>query len=211
MTFEDDEIYRKHRSDLVHYASSLVVPDRAEDVLSTVLVRVLDGGGIARLDDPRPYLFRAVLNKARSVLQVRFRRVFLAVVLDSPRPPDLDPLPSSDIPHLAPKPSRPRWQPVAGFVIGVLVFIVLSQWHCWWDRLRIQILLGPRLRPQCRRRQPPHRLTVLSRSRLTLHGPLQQCSKMVRTCSLGGGSLILHSPSSERGKGIPRVSRCVRA
>lgn len=87
--FEDDEIYRKHRTDLIHYASSLVGPDRAEDVLSTVMVKVLDGGGLARLDDPRPYLFRAVLNQARSVLR-RSRKPALPPSAVEMAQPDVD-------------------------------------------------------------------------------------------------------------------------
>jgi RNA polymerase sigma-70 factor (ECF subfamily) len=36
-----------------------------------VVLRVLSGGGLTRLADPRPYLFKAVLNEARSVLRAR--------------------------------------------------------------------------------------------------------------------------------------------
>ena len=65
----DDSVYRKHREDLLRYAAALVGPHRAEDVLSAVVLRVLTHGGFDRLRDPRPYLFRAVLNEARNTLQ----------------------------------------------------------------------------------------------------------------------------------------------
>jgi len=67
----DESIYNKHRDDLIRYAAVLVGWDRAEDVLSTVVLRVLSGGGLTRLAEPRPYLFKAVLNEARSVLRAR--------------------------------------------------------------------------------------------------------------------------------------------
>lgn len=63
----DADIYAKYRGELVRYATALVGPDDAEDVLSTVLVRVLRMGSLGSLDDPEAYLFRAVLNESRSV------------------------------------------------------------------------------------------------------------------------------------------------
>lgn len=71
MQGSNESIYNKHRDDLVRYAASLVGPDRAEDVLSAVLVRVLARGGLTRLKEPRPYLFKSVLNQARSMLRER--------------------------------------------------------------------------------------------------------------------------------------------
>ena len=64
----DDSVYRKHRDDLLRYAAALVGPHRADDVLSALVLRVLARGGFGRLRDPRPYLFRAVLNEARNTL-----------------------------------------------------------------------------------------------------------------------------------------------
>lgn len=67
MDSSDTQIYRKHRDDLIRYATSLVGPDRAEDVLSTVVLRTLRRRSLADLDEARPYLFRAVLNESRRV------------------------------------------------------------------------------------------------------------------------------------------------
>jgi RNA polymerase sigma-70 factor (ECF subfamily) len=71
MDATDEAIYGKHRDDLVRFAAALVGADRAEDVLSGVIVRVLARGGLVRLQEPRAYLFKAVLNEARSTLRRR--------------------------------------------------------------------------------------------------------------------------------------------
>jgi DNA-directed RNA polymerase specialized sigma24 family protein len=86
---DDAAIWNKHREELVRYASILVGPDDAEDLLSAVVLRVLQKRRLADLDDARPYLFRAVLNEARSTARRRFRRRLVpgADVL----PPDVEP------------------------------------------------------------------------------------------------------------------------
>ncbi|MEX2251186.1 MAG: sigma-70 family RNA polymerase sigma factor [Acidimicrobiia bacterium] len=68
----DEAVWRKHSDELVRYASILVGPTDAEDLLSAVVVRVLAAkGSLSALDYPRPYLFRAVLNEARNVRRRR--------------------------------------------------------------------------------------------------------------------------------------------
>jgi len=69
----DAEIYASHCDELTHFASAVVGPDDAADVLSTVVLRVLTRGSLANLEDPRSYLYRAVLNESRSVLRRRGR------------------------------------------------------------------------------------------------------------------------------------------
>lgn len=71
METTDEAIYNKYRDDLVRFAAAIVGPDRAEDVVSGVIVRCLAGGGLTRFAEPRPYLFKAVLNEARSALRRR--------------------------------------------------------------------------------------------------------------------------------------------
>lgn len=63
---DDAEIYEKHAGDLVRYATVLVGPDQAPDVVSTVVLRVLKRRNLSDLDNPRAYLFRSVLNESRS-------------------------------------------------------------------------------------------------------------------------------------------------
>lgn len=86
----DAEIYAKHRDALVRYATALVGPDDAEDMLSTVLVRALRRVSLGDLDDPEAYLFRAVLNESRSF----WRRARRPVLMRAERQHGLpDPLP----------------------------------------------------------------------------------------------------------------------
>ena len=66
MGASDSQIYEGLKDDLVRYATALVGRDSAVDVVSTVVVRVLSKGSLSELDEPRPYLFRAVLNEARN-------------------------------------------------------------------------------------------------------------------------------------------------
>ena len=66
MGVSDSQIYASLKDDLVRYATALVGPDSAGDVVSTVVVRVLARGSLGDLREPRAYLFRAVLNEATS-------------------------------------------------------------------------------------------------------------------------------------------------
>jgi len=74
----DAEIYIKYRDDLLRYATSLVGPDQAEDVVSTVVLRTIRGQGLAELDRPHAYLMKGVLNESRSV----WRRVSTVPLLE---------------------------------------------------------------------------------------------------------------------------------
>lgn len=65
----DEEIYTALRHALVRYATALVGPSHAEDVVSTVVLRTLSSRSLATLDRPDAYLFRAVLNESRSRLR----------------------------------------------------------------------------------------------------------------------------------------------
>lgn len=63
----DAEIYERYRADLLRYATVLVGSSQAEDVVSTIVLRVLRGRGLAALENPRAYLMKAVLNESKSV------------------------------------------------------------------------------------------------------------------------------------------------
>ena len=69
MSTPDETVYTKLKDDLIRYAAVLVGPDRADDVLSTVMVRLLRKRSLSSLEDPRAYLFRTVLNESRGVLR----------------------------------------------------------------------------------------------------------------------------------------------
>lgn len=62
----DGEIYEKYSADLIRYATVLVGPDEAPDVVSTVVLRVLRRRSLGDFDDPKAYLFRSVMNECRS-------------------------------------------------------------------------------------------------------------------------------------------------
>ena len=91
MGASDSQIYASVKDDLVRYATALVGPDTAADVVSTVVVRVLTRGSLEDLREPRAYLFRSVLNEAMSSRR-RARREVLGEVVDPPLvAPDIHP------------------------------------------------------------------------------------------------------------------------
>jgi RNA polymerase sigma-70 factor (ECF subfamily) len=59
------EAYEKHASDLVAYATALVGPADAEDVVADAMLGVFTTVRWASVREPRGYLFRCVLNRAR--------------------------------------------------------------------------------------------------------------------------------------------------
>ena len=91
MTRSDAQIYDEVKDDLVRYATALVGPHDAADVVSAVIVRVLAKRPLASLAEPRPYLFRAVLNEAATIR----RRTVRAV--------PLEPIAAVDEPNLRPE------------------------------------------------------------------------------------------------------------
>lgn len=71
---DDAKVYQELRFELTRLATALVGPSEAEDVVSTVVVRVLERpGGLVGLNEPRPYLVKSVINEARSRLRTRRR------------------------------------------------------------------------------------------------------------------------------------------
>lgn len=59
------DAYDAYADDLMRFATGLVGPSDAADVVSAVMVRVLGGSRTRVVSDTRAYLFRAVLNEAR--------------------------------------------------------------------------------------------------------------------------------------------------
>lgn len=87
---DDADIWLKCKDDLVRYAAVLIGPSDAEDVVSTVFLRVLDRRRLDDLEDARRYLFRAVLNECRTR---GARRSWTLGGVDLPIPPPSDPQP----------------------------------------------------------------------------------------------------------------------
>lgn len=82
-------IWSRHRDELIRYATVLVGPAEAEDLLSTVVLRVLQRRSLTELGHPRSYLFQSVLNEARSLGRRNSRRRL--PVEESVAPIDVDP------------------------------------------------------------------------------------------------------------------------
>jgi len=59
------EAYEEYASDLVVYATALVGPSEAEDVVAEAMVGVFTGVRWVSVPEPRGWLFRGLLNQAR--------------------------------------------------------------------------------------------------------------------------------------------------
>ena len=74
----ESEIYESVRWDLMRYATALVGPSTAEDVVSTVVTRALARpGGLGSLRVPKQYLMKSLLNEVRSRHRHRSRQPVL--------------------------------------------------------------------------------------------------------------------------------------
>ncbi len=62
----DREIYEKHADELIRFATALVGPGDAPDMLSTAVVNALGSKQWPHVTNHRAYLYRSVLNATRS-------------------------------------------------------------------------------------------------------------------------------------------------
>ncbi|MEN9645517.1 MAG: hypothetical protein RL238_2186 [Actinomycetota bacterium] len=65
MDRRDEELYGKHADELIRFATTLVGPTSADDVVANAVVRAMTSAAWATVTEPRAYLFRSVLNEAR--------------------------------------------------------------------------------------------------------------------------------------------------
>lgn len=70
----DAETYEKYAAELVRFATGLVGPDDAADVVADVFVSVLGARSWPGVDEQRAYLYRAVLNEVRMRHRSTMRR-----------------------------------------------------------------------------------------------------------------------------------------
>jgi RNA polymerase sigma-70 factor, ECF subfamily len=77
----DREVYEQLRGPLMRFASSLVGPNEAADLVSEVMVATLRRRSLASLENPGAYLMKAVLNRSRS----RNRRMMKEQAVPTPQ------------------------------------------------------------------------------------------------------------------------------
>jgi hypothetical protein len=75
MDHEAAEHYEKYRDELIRFASALVGPSGAEDVMTNAVVRAFSSRHWATVNERRAYLYQAVVNEARgrSLARLNFR------------------------------------------------------------------------------------------------------------------------------------------
>lgn len=75
MDADAGELWEKHSGELIRFASSLVGPVDAEDVLSSAFVAAVSSTTWSSVRNRRAYLFRAVASHAGKLEQSRRRRL----------------------------------------------------------------------------------------------------------------------------------------
>ena len=70
----DADVYRAHATELTRFATVLVGPDSAHDVVAEAVIRMIGSRVWTRADDRRALLFRAVLFEARNLHRSAARR-----------------------------------------------------------------------------------------------------------------------------------------
>ncbi len=73
-TQTDTEVYRAHADELTRYATVLVGPDDAPDVVTDAVLAAFASPGWRHVEHRRAYLFRAVLNGANAFHRSSSRR-----------------------------------------------------------------------------------------------------------------------------------------
>lgn len=98
---DNEDIYRKHSGELVRFATGLVGPFDAQDVVADACLRAFQSRQWPGVANRRAYLYRSVLNQARShhrsTVRRRIREQAGAMpVAVTPSPIDIDVLRAVD-------------------------------------------------------------------------------------------------------------------
>lgn len=72
---DSSELYRRHADELVRYATALVGPTDAPDVVVEAVVAAFASPAWATVENQRAYLYRAVLNRSLSMRRSDARRL----------------------------------------------------------------------------------------------------------------------------------------
>jgi DNA-directed RNA polymerase specialized sigma24 family protein len=70
----DEELYRKYSDALIRFATGLVGPDNAPDVVSSAVLSCLTSPTWSEVADKKPYLYRSVYNEAAAFRRSSLRR-----------------------------------------------------------------------------------------------------------------------------------------
>lgn len=89
----DAEIYERYRTDLHRFATALVGPSDAPDVVSSVIVKTLSNHRLSDLRRPRSYLFQGVANESRSLFRGKARHREVCLVDSDSIDPTSEPAP----------------------------------------------------------------------------------------------------------------------
>jgi RNA polymerase sigma factor (sigma-70 family) len=90
----DGELYRKYADDLTRFATGLVGPSHAADVVSEAVLSCFSSPGWSAIHEKRSYLYRSVFNRAAEFhrasgrRRAREKRVAVTDLVD---PPELRP------------------------------------------------------------------------------------------------------------------------
>lgn len=92
--FSDGELYRKHAEELTRFATGLVGPNDAADVVSQAVLECLGSPKWSKVTEKRSYLYRSVYTKAAShhrASRRRRAREEQAALPESVDPPEIRP------------------------------------------------------------------------------------------------------------------------
>ena len=71
----DGDVYARHASELVRFATVLAGPSGADDLVASAVLKAFTNPGWAGVHNRRAYLYRAVLNEARQEGRANVRRL----------------------------------------------------------------------------------------------------------------------------------------
>ena len=108
MTGVDDDVavYRRHADELVRYATALVGPHDAPDVVIDGVLAAIASANWSTVTNRRAYLYRAVLNRARSTRRSDDRRTrseAIVALRDEVVPPESSMDAHRALAHLSPQ------------------------------------------------------------------------------------------------------------
>jgi RNA polymerase sigma-70 factor (ECF subfamily) len=110
-------VYEECADDLTGFATSLVGPDDAPDVVSQAVIRAMWSKGWREVRDPRAYLYRAVLNESRMHHRSAARRRRREQRVSNPGP-HADPFPDVDV-----------WRALQALTVRQRAFVYLTYWE----------------------------------------------------------------------------------